>query len=94
MKNPTRNRMIGYIMLMVGIIIWYKGFHYPTVEDSVNGHSSLLITISVLVIVAATIWLIRMVRCPHCHKLLSIRLRNIDICPYCGKHTDDKEEES
>ena len=30
MKNPKTNRLIGYIVLFIGFIIWYKGFHSPT----------------------------------------------------------------
>ena len=86
-KSPKINRLIGYVTMFIGFITFYKGFHSFTESDSINGHDPLLIGVSIVIIVASFVWLIVKVRCPHCHKLLDIRLTNIDKCPYCGKST-------
>ncbi len=88
MKNPKINRLIGYIILFVGFVLFYRGFHYPTENDPVNGHNAVLITVASVMIIGAVFWMVLKVRCPHCNKLLHVRLYNIDICPYCGKRTD------
>ena len=85
MNNPNINRLLGYIGIMIGCVIWCWGFHYPTEEDPVTGHNPVLIVISLIIIIAAFIWLIMKVRCPYCHKLLDTRFRIVDRCPHCGK---------
>ena len=30
MNNPNINRILGYIGIMIGCVIWCWGFHYPT----------------------------------------------------------------
>ena len=89
MKNPKINRIIGYVVLFIGFFVFYKGFHSATAADPVNGLNPLLICISLVLIIGAFVWVILKVRCPHCGKLLNIKLGNIDICPHCGKRTDD-----
>lgn len=89
MKNPKINRIIGYVVLFIGFFVFYKGFHSSTAADPVNGLNPLSICISLVLIIGAFVWLILKVRCPHCGKLLNIKLGNIDICPHCGKRTDD-----
>ena len=88
MRDPKINRIIGYVVLFIGFLIWYKGFHSSTESDPINGHDPLLIGISVAVIISSVVWMILKVRCPHCNKLLTLKLGNIDVCPYCGKRTD------
>lgn len=90
MKNPNINRVIGYVILFIGFILFYKGFHYPTPEDSVNGHNSFLIGISIITMIVSFAWMLLKVRCPHCNNLLSLKLKNIDVCPYCGNNTNSK----
>lgn len=90
MKDPKINRFIGYAVLFVGFILFYKGFHYPTQEDPVNGHNSIIIGISIIIIIASFAWMLLTVRCPHCNRLLDLRLNNIDVCPYCKKNTNSK----
>lgn len=90
MKNPNINRIIGYVNLFIGFILFYKGFHYPTQEDPVNGHNSILIGISIIMIIASFVWMLLKVRCPHCNRLLKMKLYNIDVCPYCGENTNLK----
>lgn len=87
MKKPGVNRVIGYVILFIGFWLFYKGFHFSTVEDPVNGHNPTYIAISIVLIIISFVWMILKVRCPHCGELLSIKLRNIDHCPYCGKNT-------
>lgn len=88
MKNPTINRMIGYIVLFIGFFMFYRGFHYPTQEDPVNGHNPILIGISIILIIVSFSWMLIKVRCPHCNQLLALKLKNIDFCPNCGKNTN------
>ena len=88
MKNPTTNRTIGYIILFAGFSLLFWGTHYPTPEDPFNGKNPVLIVLSIIVIIAAMAWTIAKVRCPHCGKLLELKLYNIDRCRYCGKRTD------
>ena len=83
--NPNINRTIGYVILFIGFILFYKGFHYPTQEDPLNGHNIFLIGISVIMMIVSMVWMLLKVRCPHCHKLLNLKLYHIDVCPYCGK---------
>ena len=79
MNNPNINRILGYIGIMIGCVIWCCGFHYPTEDDPVNGHNPVLIVIALIIIIAAFIWLIMKVRCPYCHKLLSDRSERAEL---------------
>lgn len=90
MKNPRISRMIGYVILFIGFILFYKGFHFSTIEDPVNGKNPILIVIAVLLIILSFVWMLLKVRCPHCKKLLYLRLRNLDKCPHCGRDTDSE----
>lgn len=85
MKNPRINRIIGYIVMMIGFVLFYRGFHYPTAQDPVNGKNWVLIIVSLLIVIGALIWMIKKVRCPYCNQLLDIKSYNIDICPHCGR---------
>lgn len=91
MKNPKINRLIGYVLMFAGFFVWYKGFHSSTAQDPINGLDPFLIVISLIMVIGAIVWMILKVRCPHCNKLLNLKLGNIDICPYCGKRTDTKD---
>lgn len=86
MKNPKINRIIGYVILFIGFFMFYRGFHYPTQEDPVNGHNPILIGISIIFIIVSFSWMLIKVRCPHCNQLLALKLKNIDVCPNCGKN--------
>ena len=88
MKNPTTNKIIGYIVLFIGFILFYKGFHYPTPEDPVNGHSIPLIVFSIVLVIAAFVWMVVKVRCPHCGGILSPKIESIERCPHCGRNTN------
>ena len=90
MKNPKINRIVGYVVLFIGFFLFYKGFHYPTQDDPVNGHNPILIGISIVMVIASFLWMLKKVRCPHCNILLELKLRTIDICPNCGKNTNSK----
>ena len=91
MKNPKINRIIGYAVMFAGFFVWYKGFHSKTALDPVNGRDPILIGIAAVMEIAAIVWMIMKVRCPHCNRLLHLKLWNIDVCPHCGKRTDTKE---
>lgn len=88
MKNPKLNRGIGYIILFIGFTIFYKGFHAGTAPDGVNGTNPLVIAIGLGFVIGSLVWMIFKVRCPHCGKLLELKLYNIDRCPYCGRFID------
>ena len=86
--NPRTARMIGYIILFVGIIIFGIGCIFVNFENTVSG--IVLCIIAVPVLIASFVWIIRKVRCPHCGALLHLKLYYpISKCPYCGKNTDD-----
>lgn len=89
MKNPKINRTIGYIILFSGFGFFYKGLHSGTLEDGINSMNLLLVIIAIVFIVFSIIWMILKVRCPHCNRLLNLKLWNIDYCPFCGKRTDE-----
>lgn len=84
MKNPSINRMIGYAILFISFYLWYKGFHY----DGISEKNNLLIGLAAVVTIVSFVWLLVKVRCPHCHKLLHIKLYDISVCQHCGKETD------
>lgn len=88
MNNPKINRLIGYIILFTGFVLFYKGFHSATPADPINGHDPILIVFSIVIIIGSIVWSILKVRCPHCNSMLPLKLYNIDVCPYCGKKTD------
>lgn len=90
MKNPKINRIIGYAIFFAGLFLFYRGFHYPTQEDPVNGHNPILIGISIIIVITSAVWMFLKVRCPHCNQLLHLKLYNIDVCPYCKKNTNSK----
>lgn len=90
MKNPRVNRIIGYIILFIGFVLFYKGFHQYNLEGSFNGKSVVLIVISSVFIIGSFVWMILKVRCPHCGKLLDLKLYDISVCKFCGKDTSVK----
>lgn len=89
MRNPKTNRWIGYIILFIGFTIFYKGFHAGTAPDGVNGTNSFIIAVGLVFVISSFVWMILKVRCPHCGKLLELKLYNIDRCPHCGRYTDE-----
>lgn len=92
MKNPRINRIIGYIILFIGFILFYKGFRQYGLDGSFNGKSITLIICASLFVVCSTIWMIGKVRCPHCGKLLDLKLYDISTCKFCGKDTTPSDE--
>ena len=79
---------MGYAILFVGFILFYRGLHCLAQEDPVNGHNSILIGISIIIMIASFAWMLLKVRCPHCNQLLDLRLYNIDVCLYCNQLLD------
>lgn len=92
MNNPKINRLIGYIILFIGFFLFYRGFKPVGVSDNIADADFVLLTLAVILLVGSTVWMIKKVRCPHCNKLLHLKLYNIDVCPHCGKSTDPDEK--
>lgn len=89
MKNPRVNRIIGYIILFIGFVLFYKGFRLYNLDGVFNGKSIVIIIASAIFVIGSLIWMILKVRCPHCGKLLDLKLYDIRTCKFCGKSTDD-----
>lgn len=87
MKDPRVNKIIGYIILAVGLYFVYKGSHYPTEEDPYNGKNYYLLALSAVFLISSLVWMIKKVRCPHCGCILNLKIANIDRCPQCHKKT-------
>ena len=87
MKNPRINRILGYIVMFAGFFLVLKGSHAGTAPDGVNGYNYYVFGTGLLLVIAAAVWMILKVRCPHCKRLLHLKLYSIDVCPYCGKNT-------
>lgn len=86
MNNPRVNRIIGYIVMFIGFYVVYKGNHTGIASNGRNSYDYITIGIGLILVIASFVWMIFKVRCPHCDGLLDIRLKNIDVCPHCGKH--------
>lgn len=87
MKNPRINRLLGYVVMFIGFIVFYKGNHAGTAPNGVDGYDYPTIVMGLLLVIAAFVWMFLKVRCPHCNGLLNLKLGNIDVCPHCGKET-------
>ncbi len=88
MKNPRINRILGYIVMFAGFFTVLIGSHAGTAPDGVNGYNYFVFGAGLILVIASFVWMILKVRCPHCNRLLHLKLRRIDVCPYCGKRTD------
>lgn len=91
MKNPKVNRLIGYLILFIGFVIFYRGAQPVSVTDNPADANFFLIAVSFVFIVGSIVWMVKKVRCPHCNHLLHLKLYNIDVCPNCGKSTDSEK---
>lgn len=69
-----------------GFIAVYKGSHMGTASGGVD---KILLALGLITVAASVIWMVLKVRCPHCNKLLPLKLYNIDTCPYCGMNTKE-----
>lgn len=83
MENPNLNRLIGFIILFAGIILFGIGFAAPYIILKV-----LLCGVGIVLFVGSLIWDIKKVRCPYCNALLSLKIWYDVKCPYCGKRID------
>lgn len=88
MNNPKINRLIGYIVLFIGFFLFYKGVKPVSLTDNIADADFVFLALAVGFLVGSTVWMIKKVRCPHCNKLLHLKLYNIDVCPHCCKSTD------
>lgn len=86
MNNPKINRIVGYVFLFFVFFLFYKGFKPVGLTDNIADADFVLLALAVGFLVGSTVWMI--IRCPHCNKLLHLKLYNIDVCPHCGKPTD------
>jgi hypothetical protein len=87
-NNPTRNRIKGYGILSAGILCFALGcFINNTTSQRTAAYA--LCAAGIIICIISTVWMIRKVRCPHCGKLLHLKLFYSNrTCPYCGKDTD------
>lgn len=87
-RDPRHNRIAGCIMTAGGLLLMMRAPRYPTAEDPYNGKNWFLIVLSAAVLIWSVIWMVKTVRCPHCHQILNLKISNIDICPGCGNPVD------
>lgn len=92
MNNPKINRLIGYVILFFGFFLFYKGVKPVSLTDNIADADFVLLELSFVFLIGSFVWMIKKVRCPHCNKLLHLKLYNIDVCPHCGKSTDPDEK--
>ncbi|MBR6939667.1 MAG: hypothetical protein IKH65_02565 [Clostridia bacterium] len=86
MNTPRKCRRTGYVILFTGVVLFALGL-YPR---NFGGRANVfLVIVSLIIIAASVMWMVKKVRCPHCGALLHLKLYNIDVCPYCGKNTDN-----
>ncbi len=86
MNTPRKCRRTGYVILFTGVVLFALGLYPRNTGGKVN---VFLVIVSLIIIAASVVWMIKKVRCPHCGALLHLKLYNIDVCPYCGKNTDN-----
>ncbi|WP_019001936.1 DUF2614 family zinc ribbon-containing protein [Succinimonas amylolytica] len=87
-RDPRLNRMAGYVILFTGFGILAFGSSFRSEADPYNWKFVLLFLVSMVFLIYSLIWMIKTVRCPHCNSLLHLKLRNIDVCPWCKYPTD------
>lgn len=92
MNTPKINRLIGYVFLFFGFFLFYKGFKPVGLNDDIADADFILLALAIDFLIGSMVWMIKKVRCPHCNKLLHLKLYNIDVCPHCGKSTDPDEK--
>ncbi len=86
MNTPQKCRRTGYVILFTGVVLFALGLYPRNTGGKAN---VFLVIVSLILIAASVVWMIKKVRCPHCGALLHLKLYNIAVCPYCGKNTDN-----
>ena len=81
MKHPNRNRIISYLLMILGIAI-------AGISAIIRGVEPLhtMFYIGAALAVIGIIYGLVSVRCPYCKRLLHLRgIMPEKVCPYCGK---------
>ncbi len=86
MNTPRKCRRTGHVIMFTGIVLFALGLYPRNFGGKAN---VFLVILSLIIIAASVVWMIKKVRCPHCGALLHLKMYNIDVCPYCGKNTDN-----
>ena len=88
MRDPRINRATGYGIFFSGLLLVGIGTGLSEIPRMVFWMLGLLI------FAGSVLWMFTKVRCPHCNRLLHLKLYDIRRCPYCGKSTkpDDTDE--
>lgn len=84
--NPRLARAIGYAVMFAGFICVGIG---TACLNTFEGIKSIIIyCLAGVLLTFSIIWMIRKVRCPHCGRLLHLKLYDISVCQNCGRSTD------
>ncbi|MBQ3682780.1 MAG: hypothetical protein II922_06835 [Succinimonas sp.] len=87
-RDPRLNRMAGYAIMFSGFGVLAFASAHPGENGAVTLFHIFLFIISGALLVFSGIWMFKTVRCPHCKRLLHLKLYNIDVCPWCHYPTD------
>ena len=85
MRNPNIQRAISFLILFGGFGIMAVG----GVLVPIGWVRYLLLGVGIVMVVISVIYSIKNVRCPHCRRLLSLRIAYTVTCPYCHKRVDE-----
>ena len=88
-NNPNTNKIIGYVILFIGFVFFAVGWRIKNTVGIGRLFGYVLIIIGLALCVAATVWVVKKVRCPHCNALLSLKMKSEHICPYCHEKIDN-----
>ena len=88
-NNPTHNKIIGYLIMILGFIFFVVGVPIALSTGIIRLLGEIICAIGIALLIASTVWMYKKVRCPHCGALLNLKIWPIRKCPYCGKRTDD-----
>ena len=89
LNNPSHNRIIGYLIMILGAIVFGIGMEIAHMTGIVRLLGEIISVIGIGLFIASIVWMYKKVRCPHCGMLLHLKFYPIRKCPYCGKRTDD-----
>ena len=86
MKNPNKHRAIMFLILFSGFGVMGLGAVFVTEEWL----RYVLFGVGIVMAVISTVYGVRHVRCPHCHRLLSMKITYTVTCPYCRQRVDEE----
>ena len=84
--NPKLARVIGYAVMFAGFICVGIGTACLNILEGIV--SITIYCFAGFLLMVSVIWMIRKVRCPHCGRLLHLKLYDISVCQHCGRSTD------